>query len=84
MGSPRDRRLANQEPYLQWKILRLTFEYDSEPFGEERDAAVRKLAKEAGVNVIVKTSHTLYDLDKQNHRTKWGASPHSPTSASKC
>lgn len=43
---------------------RLTFEYDSEPFSKERDAAIMKLAKEAGVEVIVENSHTLYDLDK--------------------
>lgn len=48
----------------EWKISRLTFEYDSEPFGKERDAAIKKLAMEAGVEVIVKISHTLYDLDK--------------------
>lgn len=50
--------------FQEWKISRLTFEYDSEPFGKERDAAIKKLAKEAGVEVIVKISHTLYDLDK--------------------
>ncbi|CAG02310.1 unnamed protein product [Tetraodon nigroviridis] len=57
---------ANVFPRLfkEWKISRLTFEYDSEPFGKERDAAIKKLAKEAGVEVIVKISHTLYDLDK--------------------
>lgn len=48
----------------EWKISRLTFEYDSEPFGKERDAAIKKLAMEAGVEVIVKISHTLYDLDR--------------------
>ncbi|TDH10090.1 hypothetical protein EPR50_G00071350 [Perca flavescens] len=57
---------ANVFPRLfkEWKISRLTFEYDSEPFGKERDAAIKKLAMEAGVEVNVKTSHTLYDLDK--------------------
>ncbi|CAO2581235.1 Cry1 [Lemmus lemmus] len=30
----------------------------------ERDAAIKKLATEAGVEVIVRISHTLYDLDK--------------------
>ncbi|KAK7145912.1 hypothetical protein R3I93_013594 [Phoxinus phoxinus] len=57
---------ANVFPRLfkEWKISRLTFEYDSEPFGKERDAAIKKLAMEAGVEVIVKTSHTLYNLDK--------------------
>ncbi|MGH0179175.1 UNVERIFIED_CONTAM: hypothetical protein FKN15_017209 [Acipenser sinensis] len=57
---------ANVFPRLfkEWKISRLTFEYDSEPFGKERDAAIKKLASEAGVEVLVKTSHTLYDLDR--------------------
>ncbi|XP_041084880.1 cryptochrome-1-like [Polyodon spathula] len=57
---------ANVFPRLfkEWKISRLTFEYDSEPFGKERDAAIKKLASEAGVEVVVKTSHTLYDLDR--------------------
>ncbi|TRY82347.1 hypothetical protein DNTS_000068 [Danionella cerebrum] len=57
---------ANVFPRLfkEWKITRLTFEYDSEPFGKERDAAIKKLAMEAGVEVIVKISHTLYNLDK--------------------
>ncbi|KTG39365.1 hypothetical protein cypCar_00000859, partial [Cyprinus carpio] len=56
---------ANVFPRLfkEWKISRLTFEYDSEPFGKERDAAIKKLAMEAGVEVIVKISHTLYNLD---------------------
>ncbi|CAL1605816.1 unnamed protein product [Knipowitschia caucasica] len=57
---------ANVFPRLfkEWKINRLTFEYDSEPFGKERDAAIKKLAMEAGVEVNVQISHTLYDLDK--------------------
>ncbi|XP_075693136.1 cryptochrome-2 [Rhinoderma darwinii] len=50
--------------FKEWSVNRLTFEYDSEPFSKERDAAIMKLAKEAGVEVIVKNSHTLYDLDK--------------------
>ena len=48
----------------EWKISRLSYEYDSEPFGKERDAAIKKLASEAGVEVTVRISHTLYDLDK--------------------
>lgn len=53
-------RLVPQE----WNISRLSYEYDSEPFGKERDAAIKKLASEAGVEVTVRISHTLYDLDK--------------------
>lgn len=48
----------------EWNITKLSIEYDSEPFGKERDAAIKKLASEAGVEVIVRISHTLYDLDK--------------------
>ncbi|KAL0978092.1 hypothetical protein UPYG_G00165780 [Umbra pygmaea] len=57
---------ANIFPRLfkDWNISRLTFECDSEPFGKERDAVIRKLATEAGVEVVSRTSHTLYDLDR--------------------
>ncbi|TWW64848.1 cryptochrome circadian regulator 1a [Takifugu flavidus] len=50
--------------FKEWNISRLSYEYDSEPFGKERDAAIKKLASEAGVEVTVCISHTLYDLDK--------------------
>uniref|UniRef100_A0A8C8DLK2 Cryptochrome-1 n=1 Tax=Oryzias sinensis TaxID=183150 RepID=A0A8C8DLK2_9TELE len=50
--------------FKEWKIARLSYEYDSEPFGKERDAAIKKLASEAGVEVTVRVSHTLYDLDR--------------------
>ncbi|KAG9335192.1 hypothetical protein JZ751_005541 [Albula glossodonta] len=50
--------------FKEWNITRLSYEYDSEPFGKERDAAIRKLASEADVEVMVRISHTLYDLDK--------------------
>ncbi|XP_034541453.1 cryptochrome-1b [Notolabrus celidotus] len=50
--------------FKEWKISRLSYEFDSEPFGKERDAAIQKLASEAGVEVMVRISHTLYDLVK--------------------
>uniref|UniRef100_UPI00398F7454 cryptochrome-2-like isoform X2 n=1 Tax=Pristiophorus japonicus TaxID=55135 RepID=UPI00398F7454 len=50
--------------FKKWNVTRLTFEYDSEPFGKERDAAIMKLARNAGIEVIVRTSHTLYDVDR--------------------
>ncbi|XP_064821853.1 cryptochrome circadian regulator 3b [Oncorhynchus masou masou] len=57
---------ANIFPQLfkDWNTSQLTFECDSEPFGKERDAAIKKLATDAGVEVISRISHTLYDLDK--------------------
>lgn len=48
----------------EWQISHLSYEYDSEPFGKERDAAIQKLACEAGVEVTVRVSHTLYNLVK--------------------
>lgn len=57
----------------EWGVTRLTFEYDSEPFGKERDAAIVKLAKEAGVEVVIENSHTLYDLDRYGQRKGRGA-----------
>uniref|UniRef100_A0A1A8J3V8 Cryptochrome 1 (Photolyase-like) n=1 Tax=Nothobranchius kuhntae TaxID=321403 RepID=A0A1A8J3V8_NOTKU len=51
--------------FKEWQITRLSYENDSEPFGKERDAAIQKLASEAGVEVMVRISHTLYDLDRK-------------------
>lgn len=45
-------------------MTRLTFEYDPEPYGKERDAAIIKMAQEFGVETIVRNSHTLYNLDR--------------------
>lgn len=47
--------------FREWKTSLLTFEEDSEPFGREKDAAIRLLAQESGVQVAVCRSHTLYD-----------------------
>lgn len=48
----------------EWGITRLTFEYDSEPYPSQRDLAVRRLAENEGVEVIVKTSHSLFDISR--------------------
>ena len=45
----------------EWGVSRLSFETDSEPFGAQRDAVVRKIAEDAGIEVLSKTSHTLYE-----------------------
>ncbi|TKS73728.1 Cryptochrome-2 [Collichthys lucidus] len=36
----------------EWKVTRLTFEYDPEPYGKERDGAIIKMAQEFGVETI--------------------------------
>lgn len=48
----------------EWNVSLLSFEEDPEPFGRERDAAICALAQEAGVEVIIRTSHTLYPPQK--------------------
>ncbi|CAB1448103.1 unnamed protein product [Pleuronectes platessa] len=48
----------------KWKITKLTYEYDTEPYSLGRDTAVTALAKEHGVQVIYKISHTLYDIER--------------------
>ncbi|XP_069385014.1 cryptochrome-2 [Paralichthys olivaceus] len=50
--------------FKEWNVTRLTFEYDPEPYGKERDAAIIKMAQEFGVETIVRKSHTLYNLDR--------------------
>ncbi|KAL3882844.1 hypothetical protein ACJMK2_029148 [Sinanodonta woodiana] len=50
--------------FKEWNITTLSFEEDPEPFGKERDAAISAMAKEAGVEVIVRMSHTLFNLQK--------------------
>ncbi|XP_018559545.1 cryptochrome-2 [Lates calcarifer] len=50
--------------FKEWKVTRLTFEYDPEPYGKERDGAIIKMAQEFGVETIVRNSHTLYNLDR--------------------
>lgn len=45
----------------QWGVTRLSFESDCEPFGAQRDAVIRHMAEKAGVEVLCKTSHTLYE-----------------------
>ncbi|XP_074648763.1 cryptochrome-1-like [Tubulanus polymorphus] len=50
--------------FKKWNITHLSFEEDPEPFGRERDAAISKIAKDANIEVIVRTSHTLYNLQQ--------------------
>ncbi|XP_056134152.1 cryptochrome-2-like isoform X2 [Lampris incognitus] len=48
--------------FKEWNITRLTFEYDSEPYGRERDATILKMAQNFGVETRVQNSNTLYNL----------------------
>ncbi|KAI3377744.1 hypothetical protein L3Q82_008889, partial [Scortum barcoo] len=50
--------------FNQWKVTKLTYEYDTEPYSLSRDKKVTALAKEHGVEVIYKISHSLYDIER--------------------
>ena len=50
--------------FQEWKTTLLTFEEDPEPYSKVRDASICALAREAGVDVVIRTSHTLYQLNK--------------------
>lgn len=49
--------------FKAWKISHLVFEKDTDAYARERDEEVMKQAKEAGVEVIVKSGRTLWDSD---------------------
>jgi cryptochrome len=44
----------------EWNVQQLCYEVDVEPYAKGRDAAVGRLAAEAGVAVSPCVSHTLY------------------------
>ncbi|CAH1799458.1 unnamed protein product [Owenia fusiformis] len=54
--------------FREWNITTLSFEQDPEPYGRERDCAICLMAREAMVEVIIRISHTLYDLNTIMHR----------------
>lgn len=50
--------------FKAWKISHLVFEKDVDGYGWQRDQEIMKLAKDAGVEVVIKTGRTLYDSDE--------------------
>lgn len=50
--------------FKKWKVTKLTYEYDTEPYSLSRDKAVSALATDHGVDVVYKISHTLYDIER--------------------
>lgn len=57
--------------FRQWKVTKLTYEYDTEPYSLSRDRTVTTLAKESGVEVLYRVSHTLYDIERYLSYTIW-------------
>ncbi|KAM5132327.1 cryptochrome-1-like isoform 2-T2 [Mantella aurantiaca] len=50
--------------FKKWKVTRLTFEVDTEPYSRHRDAEVERLAAEHNVEIIQRVSNTLYDVER--------------------
>lgn len=50
--------------FEKWKITKLTFEVDTEPYARQRDEAVEEIAISCGVQVVKCVSHTLFDVEK--------------------
>lgn len=49
--------------FKAWKISHLVFEKDTDAYARDRDEKVVELAKQAGVEVVVRMGRTLYDSD---------------------
>ncbi|CAM9681506.1 unnamed protein product [Ectocarpus sp. 12 AP-2014] len=56
--------------FEEWNVKKLTFEADSEPRSRARDKEVGSLAKEAGVQVLIRGTSTLRNL--QNYHMLMG------------
>ncbi|CAH1250048.1 CRY1 [Branchiostoma lanceolatum] len=53
-----------KEHFQKWNITQLTHDIETEHYHRFRDAAVRKIAEDAGVEVVNYVAHTLYNVDK--------------------
>lgn len=48
----------------EWRISHLVFEKDTDAYARERDDAVCEIAREAGVEVLMRSGRTLWDADE--------------------
>lgn len=60
-GKPED---VFPELFNNWKVTKLTYEYDTEPYSLSRDETVSALAKKHNVEVVYRVSHTLYNIER--------------------
>jgi len=65
--------------WAAWRVGRLAFEEDTEPYARSRDAAVRTAAAGVGVAVSAHASHTLWDPDAVAAAIKQGGGAWPPT-----
>lgn len=57
--------------FKAWGVTHLVFEKDTDAYARDRDEEIMKVAKEAGVEVIVQYGRTLWDSDElvsKNHQ----------------
>lgn len=52
------------ELFKRWKISHIVFEKDPSGYARRRDQQVRELAKKAGVKVVTKNGHYLWDVEE--------------------
>lgn len=50
--------------FREWRVTHLVYEKDTDAYAKGRDEEVMRLAKEAGVEVVVRSGRTLYDSDR--------------------
>lgn len=50
--------------FKAWNISHLVFEKDTDAYARDRDRIVMDAAKEAGVEVVVRSGRTLWDSDE--------------------
>lgn len=50
--------------FKAWNITHLVFEKDTDAYARSRDESVKKAAREAGVEVIIRSGRTLWDSDE--------------------
>lgn len=50
--------------FKEWKVEKITWEVDTEPYARIRDEKVERLARDCGVKVVSLVGHTLYNTEK--------------------
>jgi len=60
-GSPDD---VFEDLFSRWKVKKITWEVDTEPYAKKRDSKIENLAKRMEIDVVTYSSHTLYNPER--------------------
>jgi len=60
-GNPKE---VFENLFKEWNVKKLTYEKDTEPYGVKRDTEIETLAEKFNIEVVTKTSHTLFEPQK--------------------